>query len=79
MGGTRKDAALADGEIEIRQADRRLPYQAGGVADLLLVANARQLTAAWVGKPSDVSSISPSDADPDLDADVTLALQTLLA
>jgi hypothetical protein len=46
VGGTRKDAALADGEIEIRQADRRLPYQAGGIADLLLVANARQLTAA---------------------------------
>jgi hypothetical protein len=38
VGGTRKDAALADGEIEIRQADRRLPYQAGGIADLLLVA-----------------------------------------
>ena len=31
VGGTRKDAALADREIEVRQADRRLPYQAGRV------------------------------------------------
>ena len=78
MGGTRKDAALADGEIEIRQADRRLPYQAGGLGDLLLVASARRLAAAWVEAVRCFSNIA-SDADPDLDADVTFAPQTLLA